>query len=517
MEPSETLVLTTLFCLAVSTAATAQVQVTFRDGVSPSSTYDGVRDLLLTSEAPSVGSDPDTNYETLNNILDGFPTRNGVLLRCDVTAIPPGTTVLGAELETRIFNASPQAYSMHGLLVPWTSSQATWNVRMSNVPWSIPGARHEGVDIATPPVGLLASTTTGTITHPLNAAGVDMVQRWVDDPTSNHGLAIHDYENRDGLDFRGVDAANVSERPALRVTTAAQVFTFRNGESPVPSYSGCADTTISTGPVNGNYNGLSLALFGNAGSAAEVRTSLLAFDLSSLPPDARVTSAAIEVYVHDTTSASQTLRELLKPWSETEATWTMADVNTAWETPGAVGLADAHPAPLADPFTLPVQGPTTVPLNDAGIEIVQSWVRGDRPNHGFLLQQDPAAASFAGLRDSEHLVAASRPALHLAVELPDGGNDADGGGEWDAGIDAGPPEDAGTPDDAGVGDGGVGDGGSDAGEILVDAGRADAGTAGPRHLTVGCSQGATGALTAWLAAVVALCLLRAPRLVPRRR
>ncbi len=67
--------------------------------------------------------------------------------------------------------------------------------------WEVAGADGPG-DRGSTPFGAIDGSTLGPSTLSLNAAGVAVVQTWVDAPSSNQGFIMQDYINHsNGLDF----------------------------------------------------------------------------------------------------------------------------------------------------------------------------------------------------------------------------------------------------------------------------------------------------------------------------
>jgi len=106
-------------------------------------------------------------------------------------------------------------------------SEATWNVAASGTPWQVPGAAGPQDRDATL-VGSVNATSTGSFTFALNAAGVALIQGWIDDPTSNHGLVIADTSTTDGLDFTSRQAASAGDGPRLSIDLSSQPFSNDN-------------------------------------------------------------------------------------------------------------------------------------------------------------------------------------------------------------------------------------------------------------------------------------------------
>ena len=67
-------------------------------------------------------------------------------------------------------------------------------------------------------IGTITAPDTGEVTITLNAAGIALVQSWVDDPSTNNGILIADSKVSDGLVFDSRNAETASTRPKLTVT-----------------------------------------------------------------------------------------------------------------------------------------------------------------------------------------------------------------------------------------------------------------------------------------------------------
>jgi len=59
------------------------------------------------------------------------------------------------------------------------------------------------------------------VTITLNAAGIALVQSWVDSPSTNNGIIIDNPTVTDGLAFASREASTASNRPKLTVTYGA--------------------------------------------------------------------------------------------------------------------------------------------------------------------------------------------------------------------------------------------------------------------------------------------------------
>lgn len=468
----------------------AQFNVTLRDGVNG---YGGTRDVMLQDSSGTYG-DPDANYDAVDDSVDGFPFPRATLMRFDVTSIPAGTLVVSAQLTLNVANGSTNSFPAYQLLRPWSAAQANWYAPLAGMTWAGRGATGLGVDRDTAVLFVADSTPPYAFTD----AGVAVLQSWVDLPARNLGFVIQEFANNDALNLRHCDFGTAGSRPQLTVTLSdGGSVVFRHGVSPTAGYSGCSDTTLSGAPpVGGNANGWGLVVSGGG----PLGSSLVAFDTRVLPVDATVSSAQLRLFgTDDAPFVTFSTYEVLRPWVELEATWTTWASGMPWTSPAANGAG-------ADRGTTSIgggnasRGPNTYNLNATGVQLVQDWIRGVKPNRGLVLINLSANNRMAWL-DRETANVAERPALVITLTSPtwDGGFIFDGGSA-EAGVDAG--SDAGSTDagsaDAGSADAGVLDAGlvvdagsSDAGGA-ADAGATGGGVAEPGAYSAGCGCGTAG-------------------------
>jgi hypothetical protein len=65
----------------------------------------------------------------------------------------------------------------------------------------------------------MTGPSTGRRTFSLNAAGIALVQAWVNSPATNRGIVVQDYTSAtDGLDFSSRETGTRANRPRLTVT-----------------------------------------------------------------------------------------------------------------------------------------------------------------------------------------------------------------------------------------------------------------------------------------------------------
>jgi PKD repeat protein len=192
------------------------MEASFQDGIAPDPSYAGTQDTYIRQATAT------TNYGTAGSLqVDGDePSGSGTdmnaLLRWDTSAIPPGATVLAAELVLEVTNVSTGMYGCFGLKRAWNESQATWNLAASGSAWGAPGAGAAG-DRDPTSLCTINAASLGSLTVPLNGTGVARVQSWVDDPAGNHGLILSDSSTSDGADFLSSESATAVARPRLNV------------------------------------------------------------------------------------------------------------------------------------------------------------------------------------------------------------------------------------------------------------------------------------------------------------
>ena len=187
------------------------VVVSFQDGVNG---YAGTRDASLKSD------DPASNYGNDTVIaLDSEPPEAG-LLYWDVTSIPVGSSVASVDITINVGNTSSGDFEIFDVKRPWVEDEATWNEYASGQSWEIAGA-DGSLDRGATPLGAVVGSETGPVTISLNAAGIAVVQNWIDDPSSNHGLISRDYVNHsNGLGLSSREVPTSAQRPELTITLA---------------------------------------------------------------------------------------------------------------------------------------------------------------------------------------------------------------------------------------------------------------------------------------------------------
>ena len=213
----------------------------FRNGSAPTSGYAGNTDTTLSQ------ANPTTNYGNAADLLiDGDdPSGSGndkaALLRWDISAIPPGSIVQGAELTLQVFNASPNTYGVYEIKRSWAENTATWQQAQSGTAWQSPGAAGTA-DRGSTLLGAITPTSTGAYAITLNSAGLALVQSWINNPAANYGLIIADAGQTDGIDAYSSETTTVANRPGLSIRTIP-------GPTPLPTATNTPLPTATNTPL----------------------------------------------------------------------------------------------------------------------------------------------------------------------------------------------------------------------------------------------------------------------------
>jgi hypothetical protein len=177
------------------------VTITFRDGLNG---YSGTQDSYVASGRTG------NNYGTSTALeADGSDGSNGelvTLIKWNTSSIPTNAAVTSAKVTLRVSNVSSGAYNLYARNgSAWSESTVTW----ANA--SI--AANQGTLI-----GSFTPSSTGLYTLTLNAAGLALVQGWVNGTVANNGLTIRTAGTTNGVIVRSSEYGTSSQRPALSVT-----------------------------------------------------------------------------------------------------------------------------------------------------------------------------------------------------------------------------------------------------------------------------------------------------------
>ena len=162
------------------------------------------------------GGNTSKNFGTLSTVvMDGNPD-DAALLRWNLSGIPAGSTLYSAALSVNVTGTSADTYEIYELKRSWSEVQATWSKAATGSNYQTAGAQGAN-DRGTTVLGTISASATGVRSVVLNAAGVAVVQGWVNNPATNFGFIIQDYANatKDDLVLSSREASVAANRPRL--------------------------------------------------------------------------------------------------------------------------------------------------------------------------------------------------------------------------------------------------------------------------------------------------------------
>jgi hypothetical protein len=251
---------------ATNTPAAGTTEIVLRQGVGG---YNGFVDTYIDEWNPLV------NYHTATDLKLRQPDVRRILIKSDVTMLPPGTIIDKATLT--LYQTSGGYNTMtarlHNVLRPWVAPFTTWNAYAQNVPWAQAGCSAVGTDRAT----ALAFErdvfpTWGSYSdYPFDFDVTGLVQGWVNDPANNQGLImVNGAGPATETIFGSSDNGNESLRPKLVIWyKAGSAITPTPTATTTPDAGGVVQGTVY---VDWNANGAADAGEGVAGATVRLRS-----------------------------------------------------------------------------------------------------------------------------------------------------------------------------------------------------------------------------------------------------
>jgi hypothetical protein len=290
----------------------------------------------------------------------GIPDTSRSLLQFDLSAVPVGSVVNYAYLTLYNNPATAFAQGEHSTLsgpndlfiqrivTPWNENAVTW--------FSQPTATSQN-EVSVP------ASTSAHQDYP-NIVVTSLVQDMVDNPLSSFGFMIRlqDEGFYRAMVFGSSDCADAAKRPMLVINyslPAAGCFKLK-------PLIGCGKDAMvwnAPGHPNGLTNyGLHEAMGPHAWTnqgIPDTSRSLLQFDLTGIPANAVITSAALSLYNNPTTPFAQgehswlsgpnsaLIQRITSFWDERTVTWmtqpASTTVNEVW-LPASTGIHQDYPA-----------------------------------------------------------------------------------------------------------------------------------------------------------------------------
>jgi hypothetical protein len=191
----------------------------FQDGVKPTAAYAGTTDAEILARTPSVNAGNST-IARMDGDDEGGQFDQHTVLRWDISSVPAGSRVRRVILALTATDGTGliDPYFVFALRRQWEESAVTWERPTSTQLWQR-GGGGGAQDSDNTRLGTFRPVFTGPFTIELNADGIDVVQRWVDDPSTNFGFLFANDDNGDGMEIATSEAATASARPRLIIET----------------------------------------------------------------------------------------------------------------------------------------------------------------------------------------------------------------------------------------------------------------------------------------------------------
>lgn len=380
--------------------------LTFRQGLSPNTSYAGCQDTWIDAYNPSTihGNDGGLTYKG-----------NGeqrVLIYFDISQIPVGANITEATLSLycNLHYGANQNVTMvaYELARDWNEAGASWVSAKTGSPWAAAGASAVPGDRS----GSMAGEMTLRYDQVSKWYYMDVhlaVQNWVNDPASNHGLLLTGSGPTSVFAFMSSEAGSASLRPGLRVrwsggsppVTPGGPSPTPGGPTPTPNrdlvlrnnvggYEGAMDTHLDkfkpSTPAGSNGG---MRLKGNGDYKP-----LIFFDLRGwIPRGARIDSAVLTLRAFSNSTISGAWFDvgaygLKRPWAENEATWFHARSGDPWEVEGAESTVRDREYEAVDHTRFRYDDAKNRDYSWEITRLVQRWVEDPDSNFGVLLRPD---------------------------------------------------------------------------------------------------------------------------------
>lgn len=148
----------------------------------------------------------------------------------------------------------------------------------------------------------------------------------------------------------------------------------------------------------------------------DIRSSLLKFDLSSIPANAVINSAVLSLWLAlDESDNARTARvyRQKRAWVESQVTWNVYSTGNSWQTAGGVGSDDIDLVSIGShAFSASeANGEKQFLLTAAAVE---EWVSGAFANNGLIIVMDTQSDDGYQFRSSDYVAfPANRPQLAI--------------------------------------------------------------------------------------------------------
>lgn len=425
---------------------------------------EGVNGYAGTTDTKFYNWSATGNYGAADSLEHSTSRSTTSVLRFDLGSIPASSTVASAQISLYLKWSDAGANQtrtaqLHRLLVNWVEQEATYQVRAAGQPWAGNKGPQPGSDYETAPT---ASAQSGQAGVWLTWDVTTLAQSWVNNPVANFGVLLLDpngYSVGANRSYASSEHSTAAWRPKLTITlgapaTATPTSTLTPAlptatATPSPTATATPSPTATATPtatptqagpqsvvlqpgVNG-YNGMVDVKFYNwdadtnygtheslETSSGSSTTSLLRFDLGSIPVNSAVTTAQLSLYLKWSDAGNELrvaqLHRLLVDWAEESATYHQRTTGQLW-------AGNAGPQAGSDFAYMPTASTQTGPagrwITWDVTRLVQYWVSNPAANFGVILR-DPNDYGNGGVSrsyaSSEHSEVTWRPKLSLVYD-----------------------------------------------------------------------------------------------------
>lgn len=350
--------------------------------------------LYATADTFMEAREPTTNYNSYsyiysgegNNLADHYQRS---LVKFDLSSIPSNASVNSAVLSLYCeadLADNARTHRVFRTKRAWVEAQATWNIFSTGNSWQTAGGFGYN-DCEQTDIGSRDFTATETLNEYKDfTLTVSAVQAMISGSFTNNGFFIKaDTELNDSYRFSSREVAGTDQDPKLVID-----YTILSGGGAATLYS-IADTYIDSWVPLENRNANEFIRVGESNLEVSTGRGLVKFDLSSIPTNARVSSATLSLYcATDESSNARTFRvyRSLRAWVETEATWNIFSTGNNWQTAGGFGANDTEQTDIGTRAFTATETLNAYKDFTLTASAVEEMIQGLFTNNGFFVKGD---------------------------------------------------------------------------------------------------------------------------------